>query len=393
MSWWRKEALLRRFIVDFMLAGVARLRPGAVLPSQDQLVIQGDWRAGLLYLDSLELLDVATAFAQCLGIDKTGLGDALLAKPTLQGWVAVAQNSLEMAHADYQFYSSGSTHQAHPHRLPHAHLQAEATWIAEALLIMPPKRIWSLVPAHHVYGFIFTILVPTALNTTPTVFDARKRLPSVLQALLEPGDMVVGIPDFWRVWMASGLQLPMHSIAITSGAPCEAALWTALCAQTAQAIDVYGTTESAGIAIRTGAEQGFTLMPHWRRLAHDHLVSSHHQAVLPDVLDWLDDRQFHVHGRKDGVIQVAGHNVDLSAIARCLERYPGVSQAVVRPQGQGLKAFVVLQAEVASDADVTVTLKQWLSQQLPAYQIPKYINIGAELPRNAMGKLTDWAVA
>ena len=74
-----------------------------------------------------------------------------------------------------------------------------------------------------------------------------------------------------------------------------------------------------------------------------------------------------------------------------VEEHPDVSECVVRPfetsSGTRLKAFIVPARDTTETEN---TLNQWLREQLPAPERPVRLDLGTELPRNEMGKLSDW---
>jgi len=76
-----------------------------------------------------------------------------------------------------------------------------------------------------------------------------------------------------------------------------------------------------------------------------------------------------------------------------LLQHPDVADAAVRlmtvPENARLKAFVVPQAG-ANTADLSQRLDTWLATRLSAAERPRAWALGADLPRNAQGKLVDW---
>lgn len=92
-------------------------------------------------------------------------------------------------------------------------------------------------------------------------------------------------------------------------------------------------------------------------------------------------------GRRDNMIKTRGYRVELSEIERALEAVPGVVEVAVvaRPSpeiGHSLHAFVQAGADVSADA-----LEAELRMKLPGYMIPASIDVRAELPRTATGKI------
>lgn len=173
-QWWSDRTLLKRFIVDLVAGELRRLRPGATpLPSApwpDMLTIDQDLGA-----DSLELVQLATALAQALHMHEAGIEDYLLMRRTLGDWVEIAANSLDIYSVTISFVTSGTT--GVPKTCPHelAVLLQEAAFLAE--LFQGVERLYFAVPSHHIYGFLFTILLPEMLRLdTASIIDMRTRL-------------------------------------------------------------------------------------------------------------------------------------------------------------------------------------------------------------------------
>ena len=114
---------------------------------------------------------------------------------------------------------------------------------------------------------------------------------------------------------------------------------------------------------------------------------------IQDRLEWMDDQQFGVCGRLDEAVQVGGTNVYPARVRQVLLDHPHVSDAVVRmmtpEEGSRLKVFVVPTPGIDPTA-LRADLWRWSESRLTAPERPKAFKIGGELPRNVMGKLSDW---
>ncbi|WP_151703207.1 AMP-binding protein [Nitrincola alkalilacustris] len=395
--WWRDRKQLRRFTLDLVMHRLTIQRPGITLPSPANALLAQRWRDAPLNLDSLELVESATLFAQALHITETGLEDLLLAQPSLNGWVDIACDSLEQYHDHISFFSSGSTGEPARHKQPLTHLLREASFLRECLQrqTAPDQqaRVWSLVPAHHIYGFIFTVLLPDLLGPDTEVIDARTRLLTSIERNLKPGDILVAVPEFWQRWVSTGMRLPPGCKAVTAAGPSNSDTLRQLINQGAELLEIYGSSETAGLGYRRSPESPLTLMPHWT-IEGDTAVSDCLRADLPDRLEWSDARHFVVAGRKDKAVQIAGVNVYPDRIAGLISTHEAVAEAAVRLQGQRLKAFVVPEKDLPDSdfASLEHSLRRWLSTQLPAGQIPGHFAFGDSLPRNSMNKLSDWLI-
>jgi long-chain acyl-CoA synthetase len=400
LPWHRRQSALARFVADLVTDELSHLRPGGVqlpeLPWPSELAI--DERG--LGLDSLERLSIASALSEALHLHESGIEDLLLARRHFGGWLNVVSEGLAAFDSRLTFRTSGSSGvaKACPHAL--ANLLQEVEHLAT--LVAGTRRVLAAVPAHHIYGFLFTVLLPDRLGCSE-VIDIRRMTPKAVVSIMRPGDLVISHPEHWSVLARHAGRLPSGVLGITSTAPCPDPLARSLeDIGLATLTQVYGSSETAGIGTRTTAGAPFRLMPFWSRDADDaHLllrvgldgsICSH---AIQDRLEWLDDRQFRVCGRLDEAVQVGGNNVFPARVRQVLVDHPQVSDAAVRlmtpEEGSRLKAFVV-PAPGTDPAALQLDLWRWTESRLTAPERPKAFNIGDQLPRNVMGKLSDWSL-
>lgn len=384
--------------------GLGRLAAALILAEQDELVRRGHLprdrslvlrnpgltaadRDGLtideegLGFDSLSRLGLVMRLNRFFGLSTTGVEDYLLVRRRFGDWVDLIGEHVRLmgTRLELTFATSGSSGPVKEVSHGIQTLQDElAAHLAGPLARLPPGRIVAMVPPHHIYGCLFTILLP-ALSGRALV-DLHQLPPTALARQGRPGDLVIGTPYTWDLVSRAGLALPAGLWGLTSAAPATALTFAA---GVSPMIEVYGATETAGIATRDGPSAPFALLPHLQREG---------DAVggrdLQDRLDWLDERRFHILGRKDDVIQVAGVNVSPSHVAGVIATDPGVAEVAVRPGSARLKAFVVA-APGHATTDLALRIEA-LMTTLPAAARPAPLTFGTALPRNAMGKLCDW---
>jgi len=393
--WWQDEATLARLVRDLVAAELAAARPGRSLAPPSAWPAEIDLAADL-GADSLDLMGAATSLADLLGFARAGMEDALLARTTLAGWIATARASLARDDTALTFRTSGSS--GAPKRCAHplAGLWREVDELAR--LLPRRRRILSAVPAHHIYGFLFTVLLPQA-EAAP-VLDLRGSSPASLAAQLAPGDLVVAHPDFWNQVAALGPRFPHDVAGVSSGASCADATARTLAAGGLRLLQVYGSSETAGVGWREEAGAPYRLFPYWRRGAVENtiersLAGEGERFSLQDRLDWIDEAQFVPNGRLDAAVQVGGMNVYPAYVAEVLALHPGVRACVVRPmrpdEGARLKAFVVPDEGIAP-ASLRAELGQWLAERLTPPERPAAFSFGPALPRQPNGKPADWII-
>ncbi len=395
MAWWHDESALRRFVHDLVVAELVRLRPGGIAlperPWPDDFAIGAEG----LGADSLELLGLSAALAEALQIARSGLEDGLLARRTLGSWLEICAAALARFDDEIVFRSSGST--GTPKSLVHR-LDSLEQEIDTLACLLPGRRVLSTVPSHHIYGFLFTILLPQRLGVP--VRDISQSTPASLGGALRSGDIIVGHPAWWHAFLRAAPILPPGVLATTSTAPCPRETFEELRRHGfSRVVEIYGSSETGGVGWRDDPDGLFTLMAHWQHDdADDGLVRTLSDGTkaasrLPDLLRWLDARHFSLLSRHDDAVQVGGLNVFPLAVRDKLRRHELVADATVRlmraDEGERLKAFIVPRPDRDS-SDAREDLVRWIERTLPVAERPKSLTFGVSLPVGHFGKLTDW---
>ena len=400
--WWCDDAAIARFVCDLVSAEMSSLRPGGFAappaPWSPTLHLSSD-----LGLDSLERVALASALTEAIHLHESGIEDRLLICRTVGEWIDVAREGLEAWHATLTFRTSGSA--GDPKRCEHAlsHLWQEVDALAP--LFVGRRRVLSAVRSHHIYGFLVTVLMPRRLALPGSeLVDLRHRAASSVVAELRAGDLVVGYPDFWRAIARTGRSIPGGVLGITSTAPCPADVARDLKSLGLDTlVELYGSSETAGVGVRSQATEPYALLPFWQRvegdatalarLAPDGVATTYQ---VQDRLEWTDDRRFRPAGRIDEAVQVAGVNVFPSAVRRVLMEHPDVHDAAVRRMSADplsrLKAFVVPREGRAADAGFHAELEAWVSSRLTTPERPRAFSFGTAIPVGSSGKLVDWTV-
>jgi long-chain acyl-CoA synthetase len=406
--WHQQPGVLARFIADLVVSETAHLRPGAAaLPA-------GPWPLDTalgedgLGLDSLERMSVAAALSEALHLHESGVDDLLSTGTTTFGeWLQITTRALAHFDARVTFHTSGSSGKPKPCTHTLADLQQETRFLASLLggeghnkSHAPLRRVLTAVPAHHIYGFLFTVLLPAELGHLP-VHDVRNVTVNNLPRRMTAGDLLVSHPAHWALLARHADAWPAGVVGTTSTAPCPNETAQALTERGLQRlVQVYGSSETAGIAWRDAPAANYELMPHWTRAEGqpnellrltDNMASR--TFTMQDALKWHSPRHFSVAGRMDQAVQVGGINVFPSRVRDVLLQHPEVADAGVRlmtvHDSTRLKAYVVPKPDAVT-TDLAQRLDIWLAPRLSAAERPRAFALGTELPRNAQGKLVDW---
>ena len=388
-------------VLSSLVAGeLARIRNYSTLEAElalDGIGPGAELGTGTLNTDSLELLELASAVAEMFHLHETGVEEYLLRYRTLENWAEIVEFSQSHKADSVTFRTSGST--GKPKRCVHRIGDLEREVAAHAVRHNDRKRILVSVPRHHIYGFLWTIMLPQTLGLE--VLDVRRWTPGKINGVLRDGDLLIGTPPTWK-FLGHGIETFPNGVGgITSGAPCPAPLFGELKRRGLDLTEVYGSSETGGIGTRTSPEDTFALLAFWRKGAPDNslvrlgLRAGDEPVSLdaPDHLEWTDDEHFLVGRRRDGAVQVRGINVFMDRVADCIRSHPVVEECAVRlmkpDEGDRLKAFIVFRESGSTSRDLQ-EVEQWMRERLSPAERPASITTGVSLPRNEMGKLKDW---
>jgi acetyl-CoA synthetase len=104
------------------------------------------------------------------------------------------------------------------------------------------------------------------------------------------------------------------------------------------------------------------------------------------------DGYFWIMGRVDDVINVSGHRLGTMEIESSLVAHPAVAEAAVvgmphEMKGQGIAAFVTLEANRKPTEELKKELIQWVRKQIGALAQPDQIRFSESLPKTRSGKI------
>jgi long-chain acyl-CoA synthetase len=386
-----------RILISLLHQELSGLRPGQPLPHISEWSEATRLDSPELSVNSLERLHLASAVSEVFHVYETVFDDLLLRYPELSRWTDVVLKARSDFDSRLSFRSSGS--KGVPKLCMHdvASLGQEVReW---ASMLGDRRRVLAYVPPHHIYGFLFGVALPRLLDIP--VVDLRAGEP----VLWESGDLVVSFPDHLSTIARRGRKLPSDVTVVSSSAPLDAALHATLREQGASCVlEVYGCSESGAIAYRYQPNDPYELLPYYvaqnpdstgqRDLLRRNAQGQMRYSETPDLLRWTGARNFHVKARKDNAVQVGGMNVYPDRISQRILGHPMIREAAVRPSRLGgstsLKALLVFADYRLDTPDNRRDVAAWLRKTLRPEELPAFLDFSSELPRNELGKATDW---
>lgn len=113
-----------------------------------------------------------------------------------------------------------------------------------------------------------------------------------------------------------------------------------------------------------------------------------------DLVRVLEDGGFEYMGRRDHMVKVRGHRVELGEIEACLLTHPAIRDAAVVVSGSGLEARLVafLVTEGGDRPPSLLQIKKLCAERLPRYMIVDVTHRIDALPRTRNGKVDRLAL-
>ena len=281
-------------------------------------------------------------------------------------------------------------------------------------------RVWATVSHQHIYGLLFRVLWPLAAGRA---FEARRlEWPEQIAQCVAGAAVLVSSPAHLARLPASldwsGARAALRAV-FSSGGPLSAdAAGEAVAHLGTPPVEVYGSSETGGVAWRQRARHGDT----WQPLPGvafriDDGVLEVRSPHLPDARWWrtADRAQaagdgmdgFELHGRSDRVVKIGEKRVSLTAIEHRLCATGDVAQArawMLEAAGEAAPADrpVVVAELSASGRDKLATrgkqalvdeLRAALLQGIERLALPRRWRFVDAMPVNAQGKTPLAALA
>ncbi|MBN2040507.1 MAG: acyl--CoA ligase [Spirochaetes bacterium] len=278
---------------------------------------------------------------------------------------------------------------------------SESMYHADKLRITQNDIVLSTVPPQHIYGLLFSVLMPFIAGSKVT--DKVCVLPSEIIANINEysASVMISIPLHYRALKGSDFKVPSLRAVLSSGGNLDIEDAKAFYKQTGvEVLEIFGSTETGGIATRynSGADIPWRIMDNkeWKIKSEQLCIKS--TFISPDVpkdndnffmtgdrVEKIDDSSFKHLGRSDGIIKVAGKRVDLDEVENVLKKIPEVNDAVVIaiPVTSGRENDIV--AVIEGSADLS-SIRQKAVKMLEPYSVPRKIKIVEKIPVLSTGK-------
>ena len=308
-------------------------------------------------------------------------------------------------HPDEPFlrlFTGGSTGKPKVWSKSPRNLFAEAFYLKQIFALSDKDLFMATVPPYHIYGLLFSILVPLVANASvlPDIYTFPQEIISTTNK--HKATVLVSVPIHYRALKVDNLSSPSLKVAFSSSGVLNRPDALHFLKKTGLGItEIYGSTETGGIATRciseyTDSWKAFDIV-NWKLVGSRLSVKS--DFTSPEMERDADgfcltgdearkdkDNRFVLLGRADGIVKVAGKRVDLLDVQNKIKKLPTVSDAVVMalPSEKGRES--VIAAVVACDLTKT-HLKKLFMDMLEPYAVPSRVKIVSSIARTATGKI------
>ncbi len=298
-------------------------------------------------------------------------------------------------------FTGGSTGRPKVWTKRSSQLMSEVRMQLELHQIGPRDRVLATVSPHHIYGLLFSVLIPWlsgACFERKTPFFPEE---ITSQAKAMECTILVSTPAHLRALASVPWTAPVPRIVLCSGAPLDANDSHAFHARVGRwPCEVYGSTETGGVALRT---QEIPQTP-WRPLPGvEWKISDEHLCVRSNYLSNnlpLDNDGFFstadravrtasngflLQGRSDSIVKIGGERVDMCDIESRLMKLDAVRDVAVFARSTNKAHGHELVALIASDRSKQ-SLTSELRSVLPPVAWPRRWYVVDEIPTNMSGK-------
>lgn len=295
-------------------------------------------------------------------------------------------------------FTSGTESVMTPCPKTETQLLTEARVLAETFGAGPGDRLVATVQPSHIYGFLFSVLVPLVsggafIRETP--FHAETIAARVKQYAART---LVTVPAHLRgLSSVDSDSLSSLRRVFSSTAPLRSEIANAFCStQRSGVTEILGSTETGGIAWRERQRtEAWQPLPEVEVDVDDDgflwvsspFAGGHGAVRTADLAKLQPDGSFVHLGRSDGIVKIAGQRVSLPAMEQWLCEQDGVDDAaLVAVQAPGLRDVQLL-AVVAGTTWTVPRLREGMAARFAASALPRRIIVVGRLPREDNGKL------
>lgn len=307
-----------------------------------------------------------------------------------------------------KLFTGGSTGKSKLWDKTYRNLFSESLFLSEKFRITEKDIFLSTVPPYHIYGLLFSVLVPMVsfAAVLPDVYMFPQQIQSMIQKFSPT--VLVSIPIHYKALHRSTIDRSTSlQLAFSSAAPLNKTDSVNFFNKTGIGIiEIFGSTETGGIGSRcqaTGQEYFYPFESiRWKikeeRLCiqSDYLSPSIEKDeegfyVTGDrVSGDAHHRGFFIKGRVDDIVKIGGKRVDLKDIQNKLLQMEGIRNAIVSVLHMDTSRGNEIVAIIESDMNES-EIRKYCMEVLEPYAVPRRFKIVNHIPVSSTGKhVHEW---
>jgi acyl-coenzyme A synthetase/AMP-(fatty) acid ligase len=285
---------------------------------------------------------------------------------------------------------------------------SEACFLAENFAVSTADTIVATVSPCHIYGLLFAVMLP--LVSGASVAGEIPSFPAEIAETVQQHQATVfaAVPAHYRAIRNKQIHDRTLRFAVSSAGMLDPEDNKTFCATNhVPVIEVYGSTETGGIATRNrfAGETFFTPFTtvDWKisgsRLAVRSTYISAQTSrdedgyfLTGDRVQKEDENSFLLLGRADNIAKVAGKRVDLDEIREAIKQCAGIEDCVVLslpdPRGRGNRICALVQCCRLNREELVTALQK----HLEPYALPRVLHQVDTIPMTGAGKYDHGAI-
>ncbi|HOO71040.1 MAG TPA: fatty acid--CoA ligase family protein [Spirochaetota bacterium] len=278
---------------------------------------------------------------------------------------------------------------------------AEAMYLSKKYSFSREDKILATVPPYHIYGFLFSVLIP--LVSGASVIERVCTFPrEIINAIeQESPTVLVAVPVHYRVLKGAQFSGNALRTAFSSAGPLNPEDGESFSRTSGVPIvEVYGSTETGGIATRCRARGETSLrifdnvdwkIMNERLCVHSEFISPtltfdrEGFFVTGDRAEKDGEGSFRLMGRADGVVKVAGKRIDIEEMQEKIRGIPHITDCIIVPIESRKGKETELGALIEGDVEESV-LREKMKAMFEPYALPRRVRIVTAIPRLKTGK-------
>lgn len=333
-------------------------------------IVNADWKNDV-GLDSIELMQLSAYVNSFFNLLEMKNPPYLLASRKVDEWVDQIYQAKQEVNDIITFFTSATTGTEKTVRHRVSFLNREILFLAS--LFQNTTQVISYVPSYTIYGFLLTIGLPEK-SAVPVLYPSE-----IDWTQLPATSLIVANPFHWQL-ILKAYPSQLHCGGVSSAAPLYSNLFKDIIDRNVTLTELYGSTETAGVAFRRHWQEPFTLFPYLKFAANqdDGEIEDRDTCTnypLMDDIEMLGDGTFTISGRKDKRVKVAGKLADLDYVQSVIEKIPNIHKCTVI--AKSVENEVIIQAHLCLQIDNTnrrTVVKQQIRSLLNSHETPKIID-------------------